>query len=157
MGAPACKLLASFSEERESLMGLIMQSVEFTYAAHSFTHGSQFLSLSQWPISPQTDQMCWSSMFGRLNRVFRYNISGQHNSKCCYWGCEQPLVHPPTKSFSLPSVCSNRGDPYSPQKKFLWNNSGSISELNNNFMAGRSQSNYRWPQASTSISTRDIS
>lgn len=32
-----------------------------------------------------------------------------------------------------------------PQKKFLWNNSGSISELNNNFMAGRSQSNYRWP------------
>lgn len=34
---------------------------------------------------------------------------------------------------------------------------GSISDPNNNFMAGWSQSNYIWPQAGASISTRDTS
>lgn len=42
-------------------------------------------------------------------------------------------------------------------KNFLWNDFGSISEPNNNFMAGQSQSNYIWPRADTSISTRDAS
>lgn len=40
---------------------------------------------------------------------------------------------------------------------FLWNDFGSISEPNNNFMAGQSRSNYIWPRADTSISTRDTS
>lgn len=34
---------------------------------------------------------------------------------------------------------------------------GSISDPNNNFMAGWSQSNYIWPQAGASISTQDTS
>lgn len=42
-------------------------------------------------------------------------------------------------------------------KNVLWNDFGSISEPNNNFMAGQSQSNYIWPQADTSISTQDTS
>ncbi len=42
-------------------------------------------------------------------------------------------------------------------KKFIWNDFGSISEPNNNFMAGQSQSNYIRPWAETSISARDTS
>lgn len=43
------------------------------------------------------------------------------------------------------------------KKVFLWNDFGSISEQNNNFMAGQPQSNYIWPQAETSISTQETS